>query len=186
MRLILVAIYLAILIPSPALSHPLDHPAEMAYKGVAKFNGEKIDRIHVNGSAILDGTKVEKVIKVHGTLEAYEADINNLKLEGTAELKKCIVHVRARIRGDLKAEDTTFKDGIAAAAGHLILSHVTSGPIDFQQLSDAPSIQKLTITNGTVINGPVIFEKGRGEIIKDKSSKINGQIVGEYTLKEMD
>ena len=153
--------------------------------GTAKFGEEQIENIHANGSVILDGTLVLKLLKVHGHLEAYEADIHNLKLYGEGHLKKTVVQVKARVNGDLKAEESHFKNGIAASAGHITLSNCTSGPIDFQQPDHVQGPQQITLINGTIVNSTIIFEHGKVEISMDSSSKVLGEIVGEYTLKKL-
>jgi len=177
---------LTFLAPISIRAEPLEyHESQMALKGVVTFGNDKVEKIHVNGSAFLDGTHVSKVVKVEGNLEAFEADIHTLKMHGTGHLKKSSVQLRARVNGDLKAEDTVFKDGITATSGHLVLSHVISGPVEFKHGTEEGKERKLTLTNGTMINGPVVFDNGPGEIFKDSTSKITGEIVGKYTMHEI-
>jgi len=157
------------------------------------------DRVEAHGFLQLHGSSVGGLY-VKGGLESYCSDMECAGIYGKALLENSIVHQDIRvhgkaifrgstierttdIRGTLEAYDTDFQDYIQIASTMVELTNCTAAGIyvfPYSDCCDCNDLQIVKLSHGTFIQGDIVFESGRGRILMDRGSQIDGCVFGGF------
>lgn len=155
--------------------------------GSYQINNEQINnRIEVNGQAILGaGVLVKEKIVINGTLIAKHVNFeSDLIANGTATLVDSNVGGNAVFSGSLSAQNSIFTNAINLLTSTSEFDHCQIDTLTVQVLSYKNTVQKIYLTNGTIITDDILFQSGIGEVYVDSTSIIKGRVVGGVLIEE--
>lgn len=78
--------------------------------GVQNIGPGTLEEVKAERAVVLDGTHVRSKTRVEGSFEASKADLNTLKVNGSAHLKDSRVRGKTSVDGALQAEKVIFAD----------------------------------------------------------------------------
>ncbi len=148
--------------------------------GKAAYGKESFDALKVDGMLALDGTTIEGLLEVNGMLMAEWANIGELRVNGMAKFRDSTIRGKTAVSGMLKAKRTKFQGMVTIASQMLLLASSEADSITVRKIPGR-AVQTLILLDGTTVDGDVIFESGRGEVVMDASSKILGNVRGAQT-----
>lgn len=136
-------------------------------------------RITINGEAILDEVIIQEKIVINGSLIAknvlFESD---LVVNGTISITDSNIKGHAFLRGALQSANSVFLNPVQILGDKLNFEQCQINNIIVQQLPYGGIVQKIQLTNRTIVNGDIIFQAGIGKVYIDTTSAIQGNIIG--------
>lgn len=162
--------------------------------GRQTYGKETIDKVDVNGFVKLEGTHVSESLQVNGRLKAEDAQIGEMLVNGTATLNRCTVkemRVNGRavldhstikqksvVCGTLQPSFSNFQDEITISSEKVIFNSCVLKSLRILKDKDDHLVQVVELKGKTTVDGSIIFESGKGEVIISSDSIITGAIVG--------
>src|SRR3989338_8524573 len=101
-RLLFLKVMLISMITAPHLTAKgsmTNYTTKKSNSGSQTFGKETIDSIEVNGFVKLDGTNVTDYLQVNGHLKAKNAKIEEMQVNGRANLDNCLIRKKSIICG---------------------------------------------------------------------------------------
>jgi len=155
-----------------------------AYADVCNFNPGSVtcgkgtvENLNGNGMVSVSGTNITGTTAVNGMLNAEDAHLNVMDINGSAILFKCMVSSDVKIKGALKASSSSFNSNIDMYSDYTrIVNTKVHGNINIHR--NYGSRQKLLLEDNSQVQGDIVFEQGNGIVVLDQSSKILGNVIG--------
>ncbi len=145
--------------------------------GIANYGKETLEAVKFNGNLTLDGTTIKGLLYVNGRLKADGADIGELEVNGSVALRDTQVQGASVVNGLFEAKKSTLGPlSIAARTVKLVASEVES--IQVRQITGLRITQNVELKDGTIVNGDIVFDGDKGEVIIDATSKVRGSVKG--------
>lgn len=142
------------------------------------YNTEIVETIQANGLVKLNETRVTNYLHTNGCLKAKNSQIEEMQINGRANLDHCLIKQKSMICGALIAKNSQFTDVLSVSSEKVLFDScaLTSLYIlDNKQYFDS---QVVELKGNTQISGPIIFHSGNGEVIAGPDCKIMGDIIG--------
>jgi len=152
--------------------------------GGGNYGAETLESLDVSGLAKLNGTTVINDLKITGTLIALYAHLNDFEIIGEANLTDTKVDKEASIIGSLQATRSIFLRNLNLLTQKAIFTNCKVQSLSIQQDSAFKGKQTLELRQGTVVNGSIVFESGKGEILLYPGSRILGSVTGAKVIKK--
>ena len=164
----------------------------------AYIEGKIIEAVEGRGLLQLHGTTVLGPVCAKGGFEAFCADLNcvgvcgrayldnshvhqDISVCGKAVFRKTTVEGITDIRGTFEAHDSDFRNCIQIASTMIELTNTNAAGIYIFPYGDCCNdIQIVRLSHGSFIQGDIIFESGRGRILMDQCSAIDGNVYGGF------
>jgi hypothetical protein len=166
-------IYTAVLLAS-ALSK--GYSMDTSSYGNQSYGKETVNSIQANGSVLLEGTKVLGTVNVNGNLDADEAAIGNLHVNGQVGLTNCLVSNQSVINGSLSAENSKFQGEISISSQKVLLRTCSIDSLKVREVVGYKGVQVVDLRSGTKVAGPLVVDSGNGEVWLSSSSEVNGPV----------
>jgi hypothetical protein len=143
---------------------------------------ETIEQLTCSGVLKLNQTIINH-LTISGSLVTTGATLGALSVRGEANLRNSTVTEACSIYGYLRAQDTTFEGPLTLGAHKAVFtaSHLTS--ITIQKEEGFKAKQIVELKQGTIVDGPIHFESGKGEV-HSYGSKVLGPITGGKLIKK--
>lgn len=151
--------------------------------GINQYEAVAVEKIDGTGLIKLNGTTVDS-IRLVGSLLSQDAEIGSLDITGEANFKNCTIKNSGTILGSLQAVHSTFKDSITILSQKAVFTNSRLEGITVQKDTGYKGKQIIELRQGTLINGPVHFESGKGEIIVFPGSQVLGPVTGGKIVKK--
>ncbi len=170
--------------------------SEPSKKGLLMEEGDKVlasggafgaaifNNLTSNGILKLNGTTVKNALHVEGSLLTQGAILNTVEVCGEANFKNTIIAQAIQVIGSLRAEKCTFK-------GHLNITGIRAtflgsqvGSIHVSKESNCKGHQIIELKQKTSVDGPIVFESGKGEVHSYPGSYVSGPITGGKLIKK--
>ncbi len=145
--------------------------------GAASYGRERLDSLTGFGLIKLNGTEVLD-LNVKGSLISKDARTGSFEVSGEANLRDTIVNGRALVIGSLQASGSTFNDLLTICTQKAVFTHTRISNLTIRNEPSYKGKQTLELKQHTIISGPIHFESGRGEIIVDSTSQVQGKVTG--------
>lgn len=145
--------------------------------GFVHYGKENIPHVYANGTVFLNGTHIEQTLKANGDVEAIQAQIASLFVNGHIRLRNCVIHDKSFINGSLEAENCLLEEKLSIATDLIILKNCETNSITIRP-SKLNRPQILDMRENTVVNGSIVFESGQGQVWTSKNSEVTGYIKG--------
>lgn len=135
--------------------------------------------INAIGCVSADCSKLGAV-SVSGSVYLHNSNVHgDFCVCGKAKLCKTTVEGNVCMRGILEAYDSKFDKPIQIASTYIELNNTEACAIIVQDNGCSPcDLQVLKLNRGSVINGGIVFQSGRGRILMDRTSSIHGTVQG--------
>lgn len=143
---------------------------------------ETIGQFNCAGVLKLNGTTINN-LQVNGSLLATDAELGALSVHGEANLRGTRVNQPCHIFGYLRAQDTTFNSPLTLGAHKAVFTACKINSITIQEEMGFKAKQIIELKQGTVVDGTIHFESGKGEI-HSYGAKITGAITGGKLIKK--
>lgn len=138
---------------------------------------ETIENIDHNGMLELKGTTVRQHLKLNGTLNAQQAILNKVNVNGAVDLKETTVAGPCEVKGKVYSLRSSFQNLLSVFSHSIVLEASTCESISVKKGSDDKPTE-ITLKNQTTVNGDIAFEMGNGKVYVDASSTIKGSVRG--------
>ncbi len=172
--------FLATLFADPAIP-PANPPQKIS--GANQYDAVTLDVIDGTGLVKLNGTTVSN-IHLTGSLITQNAHIGTLNIIGEANLKNTVVEQGGSVLGSLQATHSTFRNAITILSQKAVFTGSRLEGITVQKDSGFKGKQVLELRQGTLINGPIHFESGKGEVLIFPGCQVLGPVTGGKVVKK--
>lgn len=152
--------------------------------GAGQYGAVTLDAIEGSGLVKLNGTSVLNNLHLTGSLVAQNAVIGSLDIMGEANLTETTVKNGGSIMGSLQAVRSIFLENIKILSQKAVFTSCRLEGITVQQDRSFKGKQIVELKQGTIINGPVHFESGKGEVIVFPGCQVLGVVTGGKIVKK--
>ena len=167
-------------------SEPPEKPApkQIASGGVNNFGSVILESLQTAGLVKLNGTTVTGPLNVVGSLITNGATLNALEVSGEANLSNTTVTQSSSIVGSMQAVRSTFLQSISILTQKAVFTSSRLKSVTFRQDSAFKGKQILELKQGTVVDGPIHFESGKGEVILFPGCQVLGPVTGGKVIRK--
>lgn len=148
------------------------------------YGSEILETVQGTGIVKLNGTSVTNTLHVNGSLIAQNAQIGTLDVLGEANLTGSTIKNSASIMGSLQAVRTTFEQSITVLCQRVVFTASHLEGLTVQQDGGFKGKQVVELKQSTIVNGPIHFESGKGEVVLYPGSQVLGPITGGKLIKK--
>jgi predicted acyltransferase (DUF342 family) len=151
--------------------------------GAGSYGAVNMEAIDGIGQVKLNGTSVAHLY-LTGTLIGINAQIGSLTVSGDVNLSETHIKQEASITGYLRAQRTTFEQPVTLTLQRAVFTTSKLQGVTVLQNMGFKGKQVLELRQNTIIQGPVVFEGGKGEIHLYSGSKVLGEVKGAKVLQK--
>ncbi len=152
--------------------------------GANNFGSETLDSVEGMGLVKLNGTSVLNTVQVLGSLIANNAQIGSLEVSGEANLTGTAVRNGGHVTGSLQMVRSSCEQTLVILTQKAVFTDSRLEGITVQKDTACKGKQTLELRKGTVINGPIVFEGGKGEVVVFPGCQILGTVTGGKIVKK--
>ncbi len=152
--------------------------------GGANFGKVTLEAIDGTGLIKLNGTTVENDVHVVGSLIANNGKIGSLNVVGEANLTEVTVAGGGAVMGSFQAVHSTIEKPITLLSQRAVITNSKLAGITVKQDSAFKGKQVIELRRGTLVDGPIHFESGKGEVLLYPGSQVLGPITGGKVIKK--
>jgi len=152
--------------------------------GINNYGAETIDSLDGTGLIKLNGTSILKSVTLVGSLITLNAEIGTLDVIGEANLTGTIIKNGGSVAGSLQAVRSVFKKDISLYSQKSVFTASKLEGITIHKDAALKNKQVIELKQGTIINGAVHFESGKGEIILFPGCQVLGPVTGGKIVKK--
>lgn len=157
--------------------------AEPTAPTLGNYGTETLESLEGNGLMKLNGTSITNKLHVAGSLIAKDATIGILDIMGDANICDSTIKKPSTIVGSLQVSRTTFEQPLTILSPKALFtaSHLES--ITVQKDLSFKGKQVIELKQRSIVNGPIHFESGKGEVLLFSGSKVLGPVTGGQVIK---
>lgn len=159
-------------------------PKAQQIAGAGQYGAITLESIEGSGLVKLNGTSVLNNLHLTGSLVSQNATIGTLDIMGEANLTETTVKNGGSIMGSLQAVRSIFLQNIKILSQKAVFTGCRLEGITVQQDRSFKGKQIVELKQGTIINGPVHFESGKGEVIIFPGCQVIGLVTGGKIVKK--
>lgn len=152
--------------------------------GSHSLGGETFDTITSSGLLKLNGTRIQQMLQVSGSLLAQSARLGALEVYGEANLSQSTVNRPSTIIGYLRAQGTHFEAPLTLGAAKAVFTSCRIDSITVRKEEGHKAKQTLELKQGTIVNGNITFESDRGEVCIYPGSQVLGKVIGGKIIRK--
>jgi hypothetical protein len=148
------------------------------------FGAVVFNNLTSSGLLRFNGTKVKNNLHVNGSLLTQSAHLNGVEVCGEANFKNTIIAGDLHVIGSLRTEKTTLK-------GHVTLSGLKAtfigsqvGSLKILKEANYKGHQVIELKQKTIVDGPLVFESGTGEVHCYPGSYVLGSVTGGKIIRK--
>jgi hypothetical protein len=145
---------------------------------------ETFENLRSLGVLKLNGSTVKSLLEVQGCLIAQSAKLGAIEVVGEVNLTDTTVSQASTITGYLRAQHSTFKAPLILSLYKAVFTASKLGAITIQRQEAFKGKQVIELKQGTTVEGPIIFESGKGEVHLYPGSKVYSSIEGGKLIRK--
>lgn len=165
---------------------------DLSIFGPAELNKITADSLTVHGALAFDNLTAPKKLEVFGPTEGKNSNVGDITVAGPLQLDHCKVK-SLNIAGPFRAKHLTVENTSSFIGPFEVLdSHfqdlsVTADKAAFantqvknivMKKNNDPKEQIISLSGTTVVSGDITFEAGKGQVMLDKTAKLQGKVKG--------
>jgi len=146
---------------------------------------EVFENLTSSGVLKLNGTTIKNLLEVQGCLIAQGAKIGAINAMGEVNLTGSSISQPSSISGYLRAQGTTFKGPLTLSLYKAVFtSSKILGNIVVQRQEAFKGKQVIELKQGSVVEGTIVFESGKGEVHLYPGCKVYSSIEGGKLIRK--
>lgn len=149
-----------------------------------QYGAVNIEALDAVGLIRLNGTTVTNQARITGSLISQNATIGSIDIIGEANLTGTQVKNGGYVMGSLQAVRSTFEKSITILSQKALFTASKLEGITIKQDGSYKGKQIVELKQGTIINGPIHFESGKGEVIVFPGCQVLGSVTGGKIVKK--
>ena len=146
--------------------------------GSDSYGEVTLESLEVLGSVKLNGTTISKRLLVTGHLIASSAHLHEIEAEGDVKLKDSMLQEQVSVTGSLQASGSEFCQPLILTGQKALFSKCKLSGITVRRDAAFKAKQVIELKDRTIVEGPIAFEGGNGEVLLYAGSKIHGAVTG--------
>jgi len=159
-------------------------PPKENVAGIANYGAVTLDSLQGAGLVKLNGTSVLNTAHFDGSFLANDVRIGALEVSGEANLTAAIIGQKSFIFGSLQAVRSTFSKPLTLLTQKAVFTGCKIESIIVKKDTACKGKQVLELKLGTIVDGSIEFESGKGEVVLFPGSQVLGPITGGKVLKK--
>jgi hypothetical protein len=163
---------------------PLTEEGDKDLTSGGAFGAIIFSNLTSSGLLKLNGTTVKNKLHVNGSLLTQAAHLNAVEVFGEANFKNTIISSAIQVIGSLRAEKSTFKGPLTLRGFKATFLGSEVGSINIVKEPAFKGHQVIELKQKTIVDGPIVFEAGGGEIHCYPGSYVLGTISGGKLIKK--
>jgi hypothetical protein len=144
--------------------------------GIVQCASGTQNALDAQGSVFLNGTQIQNTCAVQGYLHAVRSHLHTLRLHGTALLEHTHIDQHATLFGYLSASESDFKKPITLHGQTSTFSHCHLNALNM--IAGKKQTPQVWLKDHSEITGNVHFRGKNGIVFLDKTSSVQGNIIG--------
>ncbi len=152
--------------------------------GGKNFGHESVEAIDGTGLIKLSGTIVENEVHIIGSLISQNGEIGELDIIGEVNLTGTTVKHGGQIMGSIQTVRSKIEEPITLLCQKAVFTNSKLSDITVKQDSGFKGKQILELRLGTLVNGSIHFESGKGEVLVYPGSQVLGTVSGGKIIKK--
>ena len=152
--------------------------------GGGNYGKETLQSLAITGMVKLNGTEITDTLRITGGLIARDAEIGFLDVLGEANLTHSHVINGCTVLGQIQAIGSTFDKPITILSQKAVFTDSKIKQITVKQDSAFKGKQIIELRQRTIVDGPIHFESGRGEVQIFPGSYVHGIVSGGKIVKK--
>lgn len=153
-------------------------------EGGGNFGNVTVESIDGAGLVKLNGTKVLDKIQMIGSLISQNSEIGYLDVKGEANLTETKLKNGGLVIGSIQTVRSTIEKPITILSQKSVFTNSKLAGITVKQDSSFKGKQIVELRLGTLVDGPIHFESGKGEVLVYPNSQVLGAISGGKVVKK--
>lgn len=166
------------------LSFVLFFAAATFIPGGGHFDSTSVEAIEGSGLIKLQGTTVLQTVHVSGSLLSQNGNIGSLDVMGDVHLTDTHVKGGGTVMGSMHALRSTIEAPLILFVQRATFIRSKLAGITVKQDNGFRGKQILELKSGTLVDGPIHFESGKGEIFLYPGSQVLGTVTGGKIVKK--
>lgn len=152
--------------------------------GANQYGAEVFDSLQGAGLVRLNGTSVLNALQVTGSLITTHAEIGSIEVSGEANLTETTIHKGGFVTGSIQAVRSTCEQPLVLLTQKAVLTASRFDAITFRKDMAFKGKQILELRQGTIVDGPIVFEGGKGEILLYPGSQVLDKVTGGKIIRK--
>lgn len=152
--------------------------------GGAIFGKEPHDSIEGTGLIKLNGTTVFGDVHLVGSLISQNGEIGSLDVSGEVNLTETTIKHGGMVMGSFQATRSKIQEPITILSQKAVFTNSKISGITVKQDSAFKGKQIVELRLGTIVDGPIHFESGKGEVLLYPGSLVLGVVSGGKIIKK--
>ncbi len=152
--------------------------------GGGSFGKVTLESVDGTGLVKLNGTTVLEGVRTLGCLISQNSEIGSLDVMGEVNLTGTIVKHGGSIMGSIQTIHSDIKGPITILSQKSIFASSKLVGITIKQDGGFKGKQIVELKSGTIVDGPIHFESGKGEVIIHSGSQVLGPVSGGQVTKK--
>lgn len=146
------------------------------------YGSQRIPSITETANVFLRGTKVQGDVYVNGNLNANDANISDITVNGNAIFTNCTIKGNISVYGNVQIVNSHVQGTITTYAQKLIL---TSSQTSTITVKDNSGQQVVSLRKKSNVKGNITFKSKKGVVEQAQGSLITGTVVGGKRQKSL-
>ena len=152
--------------------------------GGGTFGNVTLESIEGTGLVKLNSTLVENDVHVIGSVIAQSGEIGSFDVIGEINLTGTTVKKGGQLIGSIQTVRSTIEKPITILSNKAVFTTTKLSGITVKQDRSYKGKQIIELRLGTLVDGPIHFESGKGEVLIYQNSQVLGPITGGKAIKK--
>jgi hypothetical protein len=153
-------------------------------QGCGQYGQVKLESLNGTGLIKLNGTSVNHEISLVGSLISQNGEIGSLDVTGEVNLTETTVKKGGTIIGSMQTVRSTIQEPITILSQKAVFTSSKLAGITVKQDSAFKGKQIIELRQRTLVDGPIHFESGKGEVLIYTGSQVLGPVTGGKVIKD--
>lgn len=149
-----------------------------------QYGAVTLASLDATGLIKLNGTSITGPLHLTGSLIAKNGELGSLEILGEANLTDSLVKEGGSILGSLQAIRSTFQKPISVLAQKVVFTASHLEAITVLRDGGFKGKQIVELKQGTIVQGSIHFESGKGEVLVFPGSQVLGPVTGGKVVRK--
>lgn len=152
--------------------------------GANSYGNETLDTLSSVGLVKLSRTVITEHLSINGSLIAQGANIGSIDIVGEANLTDTTIQNGGTILGSLQTQRTKIDKPLIINGQKALFSSSQLKGLTIRLMDGFKGKQIIELRHKSVVDGPITFESGKGEVHLYSGSQVLGPVSGGKIVKK--